>query len=57
MAGAFDWRQLCTASQELANVERFTKRQQTVAAAEPHIERLLKEESYLQSRLAFVQQV
>ena len=38
-------------------MERFTKRQQKVPAAEPHIERLLKEESYLQSRLAFVQQV
>ena len=46
--------------QELANLERFTKRQQTVAAppdTAPHVERLLKEESYLKSRLLFVQQV
>ena len=46
--------------QELANLERFTKRQQTVnapAGTPPHIERLLKEESYLKSRLLFVQQV
>lgn len=46
--------------QELANLERFTKRQQTVAApagTPPHVERLLKEESYLKSRLLFVQQV
>merc|ERR1712224_934578 len=45
--------------QELANLERFTKRQQTVAApagTTPHMERLLKEESYLKSRLLFVQQ-
>ena len=45
--------------QELANLERFTKRQQTVAAppdTAPHVERLLKEESYLKSRLSFVQQ-
>lgn len=45
--------------QELANLERFTKRQQTVAApagTPPHVERLLKEESYLKSRLLFVQQ-
>lgn len=45
--------------QELANLERFTKRQQTVAAAPgtvPQVERLLKEESYLKSRLLFVQQ-
>ena len=44
-------------TQELANLERFTKRQQAVAVAEPDVERLLREESYLQSRLAFVQQV
>lgn len=47
--------------QELANLERFTKRQQTVqttvADAPPNVERLLKEESYLKSRLLFVQQV
>ena len=45
--------------QELANLERFTKRQQTVAApagAVPHVDRLIKEESYLKSRLLFVQQ-
>merc|ERR1719198_768951 len=45
--------------QELANLERFTKRQQTVptpAGTPPHVERLLKEESYLKSRLLFVQQ-
>ena len=45
--------------QELANLERFTKRQQSVATPSgtpPHVERLLKEESYLKSRLLFVQQ-
>ena len=46
--------------QELANLERFTKRKQTldttVADGPPNIERLLKEESYLNSRLLFVQQ-
>jgi len=45
--------------QELANLERFTKRQQTIATPSgtpPHVERLLKEESYLKSRLLFVQQ-
>uniref|UniRef100_A0A7S2HBT0 Uncharacterized protein n=1 Tax=Haptolina brevifila TaxID=156173 RepID=A0A7S2HBT0_9EUKA len=45
--------------QELANLERFTKRQQYVESAPQkpsHIERLLKEESYLKARLVFVQQ-
>ena len=46
--------------QELANLERFTKRQQQItpppAGTAPHIERMLKEESYLKSRLSFVQQ-
>lgn len=45
--------------QELANLERFTKRQQTVTVppgTAPHVERLRKEESYLKSRLLFVQQ-
>ena len=44
----------------LANLERFTKRQQSVSApagTQPHVDRLLKEESYLKSRLLFVQQV
>ena len=46
-------------SQELANLERFTKRSQPVSApanTPQPIERLLKEESYLKSRLVFVQQ-
>lgn len=45
--------------QELANLERFTKRQQVVApppGTPSHVERLLKEESYLKARLQFVQQ-
>lgn len=45
--------------QELANLERFAKKQQQVSVtnAEPDVERLLKEESYLKARLLFVQQV
>ena len=46
--------------QELANLERYTKRQQSVAStpgATSTEERLLKEEAYLKSRLTFVQQV
>ena len=49
--------------QELSNLERFVKRQQVVAgaaagagASDARAERLLKEEAYLKSRLAFVQQ-
>ena len=49
--------------QELANLERFTKRQQqpnsadapAPRAATVQTERLMKEEAYLQSRLTFVQ--
>ena len=46
--------------QELANLERFTKRQQHLDGPpqkSSHAERLLKEEAYLKSRLNFVQQV
>eukprot|EP00966_Prymnesium_polylepis_P279682 6461464-Prymnesium_polylepis.2 len=43
-------------AQELANLERFSKRQQKVPSAEPNLERLLTEEGYLQSRLEFVKQ-
>ena len=45
--------------QELANLERFSKQQQqpsVPADAPAQLERLLKEEAYLQSRLRFVQQ-
>ena len=46
--------------QELANLERFTRRQQSVpssgSTAGTATERLLKEEAYLKSRLRFVQQ-
>ena len=48
-----------TASQELANLERFAKRQQQVVAppgSNQSLERLLKEEAYIKSRLNFVQQ-
>jgi DNA repair exonuclease SbcCD ATPase subunit len=45
------------ALQELANLERFTKQQQQPTSALPNVERLLKEESYLQARLLYVQQV
>ena len=43
--------------QELANLERFTKRQQPSAppGTPTHIEKLLKEEMYLKSRLSYVQ--
>lgn len=43
--------------QELANLERFTKRQQPNASpgTPSHVEKLLKEEAYLKSRLSFVQ--
>lgn len=44
----------------LANLERFTKRQEQVSAPEgtpQNVERLLKEESYIKSRLDFVRQV
>ena len=43
--------------QELANLERFTKRQQPNAPSgtPTHVEKLLKEEAYLKSRLSFVQ--
>ena len=43
--------------QELANLERFTKKQQQTANAPPNVEQLLKEESYLKARLLYVQQV
>lgn len=43
--------------QELANLERFTKKQQQTASAPPNVEQLLKEESYLKARLLYVQQV
>lgn len=45
--------------QELSNLERYVKRQEPVAnpGTHPHgVERLLKEEAYLKSRLVFVQQ-
>lgn len=45
--------------QELSNLERYVKRQEPVPnpGTHPHgIERLLKEEAYLKSRLVFVQQ-
>ena len=45
--------------QELSNLERYVKRQEPVPnpGTHPHgVERLLKEEAYLKSRLVFVQQ-
>lgn len=44
--------------QELSNLERYVKRNEQVpnpGAHPPAVERLLKEESYLKSRLVFVQ--
>lgn len=45
--------------QELANLERFVKRQEQLPAGQSHspsVEKLLREEAYLKSRLLYVQQ-
>ncbi|KAL3917593.1 MAG: hypothetical protein SGPRY_006346 [Prymnesium sp.] len=43
--------------QELANLERFSKKKSSVQATDHNLECLLQEEAYLQSRLSFVKQV
>ncbi|KAL1496386.1 hypothetical protein AB1Y20_016341 [Prymnesium parvum] len=42
--------------QELANLERFTKRQHLQKADSEQLERLIQEENYLQARLSFVRE-